>query len=84
MVNGVLDGQEHNSHGWDVEFMTGNGRKTHRKRWTPGEIRYLKKNFSRSSLEDLSQEMKRDLSSIRVAAYALGLVKTKRNVRSRK
>ena len=64
--------------------MTGNKRKINRKRWKPGEIMYLKKNFHKSSLEELSREMGRDVSNIRIAAYALGLMKIKQDVRSRK
>lgn len=57
--------------------MAKKGRKTHRKPWKPQEIRYLRKNFGKTSVEELSKELDRDIASIRVAVYALCLTNTK-------
>lgn len=68
----------------EIGAMTSNVRKSNRKRWAPEEVRYLRKNFGRIKLEELSRELGRDISSIKIAARALGLVKTKQDVRSKR
>lgn len=65
----------------EIGAMT-NVRKSSRKRWAPEEVRYLRKNFGRRKLEELSREMGRDIVSIKIAARALGIVKRKQDVRS--
>jgi hypothetical protein len=52
-------------------------RKLNRKRWTPKEIRYLRKFYGRRKLEELSRKMGRDLTSIKIAARALGIDRSK-------
>ena len=61
----------------EIGAMTSNVHKSSRKRWKPEEVRYLRKNFSRITLEELSREMGRDISSIKIAACALGIDKSK-------
>lgn len=57
--------------------MTSNVRKSSRKRWKPEDVRYLRKNYSRRNLEELSREMGRDFASIKIAARALGIDNSK-------
>jgi hypothetical protein len=45
--------------------------KTNRKCWGPEEIEYLRKNFHKKILKELSSAMGRSVSSIRIAAHAL-------------
>jgi len=49
--------------------------KKSRKRWTAEEVGYLRRNFSHKGLDTLAKELSRPVSSVKVAAYALGLIK---------
>jgi hypothetical protein len=53
---------------------------TPRKRWEPDEIRYLRRNYGKKSLKELSRVIGKSVPSIRIAAHALNLTKGKRNV----
>jgi hypothetical protein len=66
-----------------VGAVTNNLRKSSRKCWTTDEIRYLRKNYGRRKLEELSREMGRDVVGIKIAARALGIDKSRRDVRSK-
>jgi len=57
--------------------MTSNVSKSSRKRWKPEDVRYLRKNYGRRNIEELSREMRRDLTSIKIAARALGIDNSK-------
>jgi len=46
-----------------------------RKKWTAQEIGYLRRNFSRKGATTLARELSRPVSSVKAAAYALGLIK---------
>lgn len=45
-----------------------------RKKWTSEEIGYLRKNYSRKGADTLARELSRPVTSIKAAAYALGLI----------
>jgi len=49
--------------------------KASRRHWAPDEIRHLRRNFGKKHLKELSQEMRRSIRSIAIAAQALGLKK---------
>jgi hypothetical protein len=53
---------------------------TPRKRWTPDEIKYLKKYYGKRSVEELSRAMGRSVKKINVAAHVLGLRKGGRSL----
>jgi len=52
-----------------------NKTKRSRKRWEFDEIRYLRTNYGKTSVKELSKAMGRSVASIRIAAHALGLTK---------
>jgi hypothetical protein len=49
--------------------------KKRRKRWTAEEVGYLRRNFSHKGLDTLAKELSRPVSSVKVAAHALGLIR---------
>ena len=57
-------------------------RKLTRKRWTIGEIKYLKKTFRNTSTAEVAKKMKRTFASVQAKANVLGLRKTKRYLKS--
>ncbi len=65
-------------------MMVRSEREVRRKPWTADEIKYLKRNFSKKSITELSQELGRTVSGIRTAVYALRLTKATQDVPSKK
>jgi len=55
--------------------MEKNSDKKFRKKWTAEEVGYLRRNFTRKGADSLARELSRPVSSIKAAAYALGLIR---------
>jgi len=55
-------------------LMEKNGDEKSRKKWTAEEVGYLRRHFSRKGANTLAKELSRPVSSIKAAAYALGLI----------
>ena len=50
-----------------------------RKKWTAEEVGYLRRNLPQKSVETLAKELSRPVSSIRAAAYGLGLLRDEKS-----
>jgi hypothetical protein len=46
-----------------------------RKKWTAEEVGYLRRNLPHKSVETLAKELSRPVSSVKAAAYGLGLLR---------